>query len=541
MLIDRTQPDPSVADQKRRLLARILHERGLVRAASDPIRRRPDAADMPLSAAQERLWFLEQLRPGTALYNVPAAYRLRGVLDVEALRRGLIELVRRHEALRTRFVQLDGQPRQIVDHTPDLILELIDLRSVATDEREAALAERLHAAAHQPFDLEHGPLLRGRSCSRSRQTSTCCCWSCTTSPATAGPLAPLARDLTEAYAARCRGPAPDWTPLPVQYADYTLWQRELLGERRRPGQPVRRQLDYWKRQLSDLPELLPLPADRPRPAVPSWHGATSAWSSAPNCTPAWWSWRASSGTSLFMVLQAALAALCTRLGAGTDIPIGSADRGPHRRGAGRPDRLLRQHAGAAHGHSAATRPSASCWRGCGRPALAAYAHQDVPFEHLVEALNPARSLGPPPAVPGHAGRAERAGDASRCPAWTSPRTRSTPAPPSSTSREHRRAVRPGREPAGIAGAVEYATDLFDRSTVATPWPALDAPAGGRHRRPGPADRRDRPPGRRRARHRLLEWNATARRDRRGPVPQVFAAQVARDARTRWRWSSGTSS
>ncbi|MEU1352294.1 amino acid adenylation domain-containing protein, partial [Streptomyces sp. NPDC005795] len=295
-------------------LAEVLTEAGRARPALTAYER-PEA--VPLSFAQRRLWFLHRMDAAAATYHIPLALRLTGTLDRAALDQALADVVVRHESLRTVFPEIDGVPCQRV----------LDSASVRLPARPAevtqdALNQCLADFARQPFDLATEPPLRVELFALAPDEHVLLLvmhhiaadgWS----------TGPLARDLAEAYAARCEGRTASRSALPVSYADYTLWQRELLGDAADPQSRFAEQLDYWKRQLSDLPELLQLPTDRPRPAVAGWRGDHMGLELNSELHTALQELARSTGTSLFMVLQAALAALYTRLGAGTDIAIGS--------------------------------------------------------------------------------------------------------------------------------------------------------------------------------------------------------------------------
>ncbi|MGW2256226.1 amino acid adenylation domain-containing protein, partial [Kitasatospora sp. NPDC001660] len=290
-------------------LAESLVEAGRARPALT-VQERPEA--VPLSFAQRRLWFLHRMDGTAATYHIPLALQLTGTLDRAALDEALADVVARHESLRTVFPEVDGVPCQRV-----LDPAAARPRARLTEVSQAELPESLAESARQPFDLAAEAPLRAELFAVAPDEHVLLLvmhhiagdgWS----------TGPLARDLAEAYAARSEGRAPRWSDLPVQYADYTLWQRDLLGDAADPESRFAEQLDYWKRQLSDLPELLQLPADRPRPAVAGWRGDHVGLELGPELHAALVELARRTGTSLFMVLQAGLAALYTRLGAGTD-------------------------------------------------------------------------------------------------------------------------------------------------------------------------------------------------------------------------------
>ncbi|MFG2005209.1 amino acid adenylation domain-containing protein, partial [Spirillospora sp. NPDC048911] len=347
-------------------------------------RERPEA--VPLSYAQQRLWFLNRFEGPSATYNMPLALRIRGALDRAAMQAALGDLVARHETLRTILPDSGGVPRQLV---LDPAVARPELQITATTAAE--LPSRLGTAAGYAFDISAEPPLRAHLYEIAPDEHVALLlmhhiagdgWS----------LAPLAKDLISAYAARAGGQAPDWAPLPVQYADYTLWQQELFGSEDDPDSLISRQIAYWKDTLAGLPEELELPADRPRPAEASYRGGTARFRLGAGVHAALLKIARETGTSPFMVAQAAFAALLTRLGAGTDVPIGSPI-------AGRTDEAMDDLVGMFV-NMLVFRTDTS-----GDPTfrdlvarvretdLAAYAHQDVPFERLVEVLNPPRHLG----------------------------------------------------------------------------------------------------------------------------------------------------
>jgi amino acid adenylation domain-containing protein len=339
---------------------------------------------MPLSYAQQRLWFLYQMEGAGATYNIPLALRLEGELDVRALEQALGDVVERHEALRTVFPQEEGVPYQKVltgeEAKPKLRVESIN---------ESELSERLAEAAGTGMELERELPLRLWLFRVAEKEHVLLLvlhhiagdgWS----------LGPLARDVEEAYRARIKNQMPEWEPLPVQYGDYTLWQRELLGSETDPESLISRQLEFWKKALEGMPEELLLPTDRPRPAVMSYRGGTVRLELDAELHEGLRTLARRSGASLFMVLQAGVAALLSRLGAGEDIPIGTVV-------AGRSEAELEELVGFFV-NTLVLRTDVS-----GDPTfteliervrrfdLEAYSHQEVPFERLVEVVQPERS------------------------------------------------------------------------------------------------------------------------------------------------------
>ncbi|NYD51276.1 amino acid adenylation domain-containing protein/non-ribosomal peptide synthase protein (TIGR01720 family) [Actinomadura luteofluorescens] len=346
-------------------------------------REHPDV--VPPSYAQQRLWFLNRLEGPSATYNMPVALRIRGPLDADALRAAIGDLVERHETLRTILPDAGGAPRRLV-LAPAAARPELEI----SETTEAELPVRLAMAAGYAFDITAEPPLRTHLFRVGPDEHVMLLllhhvggdgWS----------MAPLARDFVTAYAARAGGTAPDWAPLRVQYADYTLWQRELFGSEEDPESLVSRQIAYWRDALAGLPEELPLPADRPRPAQASYRGGTERFRLGGDVRAGLMKIARETGASPFMVAQAAFAALLTRLGAGTDVPIGSPI-------AGRTDEALDDLVGMFVNMLVLrtdTSGDPSFRELVGRVKetdLAAYAHQDVPFERLVEVLSPARSM-----------------------------------------------------------------------------------------------------------------------------------------------------
>ena len=424
-------------------------------------------AVVPLSFAQNRLWVIDQLQGPSAVYNMAIALRLSGRLDAEALGAALADVVGRHESLRTLFAAPDGIPRQLVVpvERADFGWQVID----AGGWPESRLGEAIDSAVREPFDLAHEIPLRARLFRVADDEHVLVAvvhhiaadgWSIT----------PLVRDLGVAYAARCAGRAPGWAPLPVQYVDYTLWQREQLGDLDDPHSRISAQLAYWEQALAGVPERLELPTDRPYPPVADYRGARVAvdWPVELQQQVARVA-RAHNATS-FMVVQAALAVLLSKLSASADVAVAFPI-------AGRRDPALDELVGFFVNAlvlrvDLAGDPSVGELLGQVRArSLAAYEHQDVPFEVLVERLNPTRSLTHHPLVQvtlawqnwQNDDPAElELGDVQVTPLPVDTRT----ARMDLTFFLAERWTEAG-EPAGIGGEVEFRTDVFDAASIET--------------------------------------------------------------------------
>ncbi|MEU1054690.1 amino acid adenylation domain-containing protein, partial [Streptomyces sp. NPDC005876] len=471
---------------------------------------------IPLSFAQRRLWFVDRFEGPSPTYNGAFALRLTGELSVAALERALRDVVDRHEILRTVIDEDDdGVPHQRVLPADRRPFRLPVVEAGAED--EPAVVDE---AATGTFDLAVDAPIRATLVRRGplRHTLVLVMHHIAVDGESFGPLF---RDLITAYVARREGAAPVWEPLPVQYADYTLWQRDVLGDETDPESLAARQLDYWRRTLADLPQPLAVPTDRPRPKTMSRRGDMVPFSIDPRLLRSVEKLAARADTTVSMVMHSALAVLLHHLGCGDDVPIGAPI-------AGRTDEELRDLVGFFV-NTWVLRVDLS-----GNPtfhqvlervrdrALAAYDNQDIPFEKLVELLNPDRSTAYNPFFQVML-------------AWQ------PPVPemefPGLEARAERLETRTAKFdlffdliPDGSGGArcrLEYATDLFDRDTV----------EGFAHRFVRALGRLTADPGRRvggvdvldaAERERLLtEYNDTGTAVPELTVPDLFARQVAR--------------
>ena len=425
-------------------------------------------AVVPLSFAQSRLWFLDQVQGPSPVYNMAVALQLSGRLDVDALGAALADVVGRHESLRTLFAAPEGVPQQLVvpPERADFGWQVVDAGGWPADRLEKAIG----AVAGHSFDLAAEIPLRARLFRVADDEHVLVAvvhhiaadgWS----------LTPLVRDLGVAYAGRCAGRVPGWAPLPVQYVDYTLWQRAQFGDLADSDSPIAAQLAYWEQALAGMPERLQLPTDRPYPPVADQRGASVAVDWPAELQQRVREVAREHNATSFMVIQAALAVLLSQISASNDVAVGFPI-------AGRGDPALDELVGffvntlVLRVEVAGDPTVAELLAQVRARSLAAYEHQDVPFEVLVDRLNPTRNLTHHPLIqvilawqnlPGQdndpaAGMA--LGD-----------VQVTPLPAEThTARmdlvfslaEH---WTQAGEPAGISGTVEFRTDVFDAESI----------------------------------------------------------------------------
>jgi alpha-ketoglutarate-dependent taurine dioxygenase len=387
--MSQTTAPADLGPDRQRLIERLLAQKGISVASPQRIARRATSGPCALSFAQERLWFLDQLEPGSPSYNLFSAARLEGELDPGVLRRSLDEIVRRHEILRTTFVSEAGRPLQTVHEPRPLGLAERDLSHLPEAAREAEWRSLAHAEARTPFDLARGPLLRV-ALVRTAPAEHLLLLTMHHIVSDGWSMNVLLKEVAALYDAFRRGRPSPLPELPIQYADFALWQRGWLA-----GAELQSRLDYWKARLAGAPPVLELPADRPRPAVMSYRGAALNFKIPHDLAAALRELSHREGVTLFILMLAAFKTLLSRYARQEDVVVGVdvANRGRVEveplvgffinmlvmRSSLAGDPTFRELLGRVR-----------------EAAIGAYAHQDVPFEKLVEELKPERSLNVSP-------------------------------------------------------------------------------------------------------------------------------------------------
>ncbi|MBW4609137.1 MAG: amino acid adenylation domain-containing protein [Hassallia sp. WJT32-NPBG1] len=374
-----------LSPEKRELLLQRLKQKQGNITPTKIARQSRESNSFPLSFSQQRLWFFNQLEPDSCAYNIPAAVRLTGLLNISALSHSISEILRRHEALRTTFTTVDGQPVQTINPAFSCTLPLIDLQALSQAEREQETLRLARAEAQRPFDLEKGPLLRV-TLLRLEEQDHVILFTMHHIVSDGWSTGILIRELTTLYQGCDRGQPCNLPELPIQYVDFAVWQRQWLQ-----GEVLNKQLNYWKQQLGGNLPVLELPTDRPRPAIQTDRGATISFTLSESVTAALKNLSQQQGATLFMTLLAAFKVLLHRYTQQDDILVGTPIANRNRSEiegligffintlvlrsnlAGNPTfkQLLAQVREVTFG---------------------AYAHQDLPFEQLVEELQPERDL-----------------------------------------------------------------------------------------------------------------------------------------------------
>ncbi|HEX8559091.1 MAG TPA: amino acid adenylation domain-containing protein, partial [Pyrinomonadaceae bacterium] len=408
---------------------------------------------LPLSFAQQRLWFLDRFAQGSSTYNTFGALRLVGGLDVEVLGRTLTEVVRRHESLRTTFPERDGQPVQVIHPASEMALEVEDLGALAAAEREAEAQRLINEEAARPFDLSAGPLLRARLLRLSDEEHVLLFtmhhivtdgWS----------MGILVNEVAALYTAFLKGEESPLAELPVQYADFAAWQREWMQ-----GEVLERELQYWRTQLEGAPPVLELPTDKPRPAVQTFRGAAYSFALPQELAERLRRLSREEGATLFMTLLAGFQALLSRYSGQDDVVVGSPIANRNR---AETEPLI-----GFFVNTLALRTDLSgspsfreLLRRVRETCLGAYAHQDVPFEKLVEELEPERSLGRNPLF-------QAAFVLQNAPVGelSLPGLRLLPAAAESRAAKFDLTLLTEEREGGVGATLEYDADLFEAATA----------------------------------------------------------------------------
>ena len=439
--------------EQRELLAYLLAEEGVELDETSKISPRENPDQAPLSFAQQQLWLLDQLQPANSAYNIPAAIHIEGRLNAAALQQSLNKIVQRHEALRTTFMTVDEQPIQVIHSAPSLVLPVIDLQEFPESEREAETLRLAVQQAQQPFDLTQGLLLRAKLLHLSQEEHRLLLtmhhivsdgWS----------LGVLVRELAALYDAFSNNKPVPLPQLPIQYADYAVWQRQWLQ-----GEVMERQLSYWKQQLGGSLPILQLPTDRPRPKVQTFCGARQALQLPKSLLQAIADLSQQEGTTLFMTLLTAFKILLYRYMGQEDILVGSPVAN---RNQVETENLigffinllvLRTDLGGD--------PTFKELLGRVREVvLGGYDHQELPFEKLVETLRPERHLSHTSLF-----QVMFALQNAPMPALEFSGLKLRPLEIDNGTAKFDLTLDLEETPNGIKGWLEYNTDLFDASTI----------------------------------------------------------------------------
>ena len=381
--------DPAAAKQG--LIERRLQGPGKENPRTSAIPRRSLQSEAPLSFTQQRLWFLDQLHPESPLYNFTMALRMRGPLNVEALRRAFTIIVARHESLRTKFVSMEGNPVQVISEPPVVEVPLTELTQMAPAVREAEVQRLVTAEARRPFKLSEDLMLRAvlLKLEPAEHILVVTIHHIATD---AWSMGVFFRELAAGYEAFIGGQTPSLAELPIQYADFAIWQRDWLQ-----GEVWQKQMGYWKQRLSGARKFLDLPTDRPRPAIQTYRGATQTFKLRGEVGDALRQLSRREGVTLFMTLLAAFKTLLYRYSNQEDILVGSPIAGRNRAEV--------EHSIGFFVNTLVLRSDLS-----GNPtfkelllrvretALGAFSHPDMPFDKLVEELHPERNAGHAPLV-----------------------------------------------------------------------------------------------------------------------------------------------
>jgi amino acid adenylation domain-containing protein/FkbH-like protein len=454
---DLASGQPATSPKKPTLLERGLQGGGKSKPRASVIPRRSKANHVDLAFAQQRLWFLDQLTPESSLYNFPTAFRLSGNLNLSALQRSLDAIVARHEALRTKFASVEGSPVQVICDASPVELRLVDLTRTLPTLREAEAQRLLMAEAQRPFNLSHDMMMRVLLI-KLEPTMHILVVTIHHIATDAWSMGVFFRELSNLYAANCSGTVADLPELKIQYADYAVWQREWLQ-----GDVLAKQLDYWKGRLAGAKDFLELPTDRPRPLVQGFRGASQTFTFPAHLVEGLKQLSRKSGVTLFMTLLAAFKTLLYRYSRQEDILVGSPIAGR--------SRVETEQSIGFFVNTLVLRTDLS-----GDPtfkelltrvrnvALGAFAHQDMPFERLVEELHPERNSSYAPFV-----QTMFVFQNSPTESLEFPELTVTPLEIKGDTSKFDLSLFIEERKDGLTAGFEYCTSLFDDSTIARMW------------------------------------------------------------------------
>lgn len=375
--------------QQRALLEARLRGQSASEAEPEKIGRRPAGGNPPLSFAQQRLWFLDQWDPGDCYYNVPRALRFHGELNLSAIERSLTEIARRHESLRTSFPSEDGEPMQVIAEPKPITIIQEDLSHLPEQQREETARKLMMNESAWRFDLANGPLLRVKAL-RMGEGDHLVLFTMHHIITDGWSMGILVKEIAALYDAFLNGKPSPLPELPIQYADFSYWQRQQLQ-----GESLEKQLGYWRKQLGGAPTILDLPTDRPRPQIQTHRGNVQPFSISKSTTDALKKLGSEESTTLFMTLLAAFETLLFRYTNQQDILVGTPIANRNREEI---EGLIGFFVNTLvlRANFAKNPTFRDVLKQSREATLGAYAHQDLPFERLVEELQPERNLGQTP-------------------------------------------------------------------------------------------------------------------------------------------------
>ena len=441
---------PTIAEFAKEIEKAIKVDSGVEGTNIERIER---SQQLPISFAQQRLWFLAQLEPDSPFYNIPAAVRLQGQLNIEALQQSFNSIIRRHEALRTNFQTIEGQAVAVIREENPLTLSIFDISNLAANQQQVEVKQQAAQEAQQPFDISSDHLLRVKLLRLGEQEHIVLLtmhhivsdgWS----------IGVLVEELVTFYQAFCDGQSSPLPPLPIQYVDFAAWQRQWLQ-----GQALETQLAYWLKQLENAPKVLELPTDYPRPAIQTFRGATYSFELSKELSASLNKLSQQQGSTLFMTLLAGFQILLCRYTGQNDIVVGSPIANRNRTEI---EGLIGCFVNTlALRTNLAGNPSfEELLKRMREVALGAYAHQDLPFELLVEKLQPERDLSHTPLF-----QVMFVLQNAPIPTLELPGLTLTPLESDSDSAKFDLTLNMTETEEGLVGSLEYNTDLFEESSI----------------------------------------------------------------------------